>query len=273
MPLGTRTETKNVNSLRCVERAVRYEITRQAAVSPPGERVVQETRHWHEDTGITTSGRVKSDAEDYRYFPEPDLVPVAPDPAWVEELRGDAARAAGRAAPPAAGRLGLHRPRDAGRRQRRRRCELDRGDGRGRRDPGRRAQVVDRRAGPPGQRGRASSWPTLAVTPAQVAELAGARRRGPDQRQAWPARCSTACSPARATRSRWSPRAGSRSCPTTARSLAAVDAAIAANPDVAEKIRDGKVAAAGALIGAVMKDMRGQADAGRVRELVLERLT
>src|SRR4051794_19128576 len=66
VPLGTRTETKNVNSLRSVERAVRYEISRQAARLATGERVVQETRHWHEDSGITTSGREKADAEDYR---------------------------------------------------------------------------------------------------------------------------------------------------------------------------------------------------------------
>ena len=81
-PLGTRTETKNVNSLRSVERAVRYEITRHAAILAGGGSILQETRHWHEDTGVTTSGRAKSDADDYRYFPEPDLVPVAPDPAW-----------------------------------------------------------------------------------------------------------------------------------------------------------------------------------------------
>ena len=86
-PLGTRSETKNVNSLRSVERAVRYEISRQAARLAAGERVVQETRHWHEDTGVTTPGRSKEQAEDYRYFPEPDLVPIAPDAAWVEELR------------------------------------------------------------------------------------------------------------------------------------------------------------------------------------------
>src|SRR5947209_5264997 len=87
-PLGTRSETKNVNSLRSVERAVRYEISRQAALLSAGGRVVQETRHWHEDTGVTTSGRSKEQAEDYRYFPEPDLVPIAPDRAWVETLRG-----------------------------------------------------------------------------------------------------------------------------------------------------------------------------------------
>src|SRR4030095_16233864 len=85
--LGTRTETKNVNSLRSVERAVRYEMQRHAAVLASGRSILQETRHWHEDTGITTSGREKSDAEDYRYFPEPDLVPVAPSREWVESLR------------------------------------------------------------------------------------------------------------------------------------------------------------------------------------------
>src|SRR5580765_608937 len=83
-PLGTRTETKNVNSLRSVERAVRYEITRQAAVLTSGGSIVQETRHWQEDSGTTTSGRSKETAEDYRYFPEPDLVPVAPSADWVE---------------------------------------------------------------------------------------------------------------------------------------------------------------------------------------------
>jgi aspartyl-tRNA(Asn)/glutamyl-tRNA(Gln) amidotransferase subunit B len=88
VPFGTRSETKNVNSLRSVERAIRYEITRQAARLRAGQRIVQETRHWHEDTGATTSGRSKEEAEDYRYFPEPDLVPIAPDPAWVERLRG-----------------------------------------------------------------------------------------------------------------------------------------------------------------------------------------
>src|SRR5204863_4933120 len=83
---GTRTETKNVNSLRSVERAVRAEIIRQAGILDAGGRIVQETRHFHEDTGETTAGRSKETATDYRYFPEPDLVPLAPDPAWVLAL-------------------------------------------------------------------------------------------------------------------------------------------------------------------------------------------
>ncbi|HLK74479.1 MAG TPA: Asp-tRNA(Asn)/Glu-tRNA(Gln) amidotransferase subunit GatB, partial [Streptosporangiaceae bacterium] len=84
---GTRTETKNVNSLRSVERAVRFEIERQAGVLDAGGRVVQETRHFQEEGGTTTPGRSKEEAQDYRYFPEPDLVPIAPSREWVEELR------------------------------------------------------------------------------------------------------------------------------------------------------------------------------------------
>ena len=140
---GTRTETKNVNSLRSVERAVRYEITRHAAILDKGEPILQETRHWHEDTGVTTSGREKSDADDYRYFPEPDLVPVAPTRRDGRGAAGHAARAAGRAPQAAPVRLGLQRPRDARRHERRRR-RADRGDRRRRRHPGRGPQVVDR---------------------------------------------------------------------------------------------------------------------------------
>ena len=87
--LGTRTETKNVNSMRSVERAVRYEVERQAAVLDANGKVVQETRHFHESDGSTTSGRSKEEAEDYRYFPEPDLVPVAPSTETIEALRAD----------------------------------------------------------------------------------------------------------------------------------------------------------------------------------------
>ncbi|MEI7723325.1 MAG: Asp-tRNA(Asn)/Glu-tRNA(Gln) amidotransferase subunit GatB, partial [Actinomycetota bacterium] len=85
--LGTRSETKNVNSLRSVERAIRGEMIRHAELLNDGKKVKQETRHFQEDTGLTRSGRSKEQAEDYRYFPEPDLVPVAPAAAWIEELR------------------------------------------------------------------------------------------------------------------------------------------------------------------------------------------
>jgi aspartyl-tRNA(Asn)/glutamyl-tRNA(Gln) amidotransferase subunit B len=86
-PLGTRCEIKNVNSLRSLRRAIDYEAARQIDLLEGGERIRQETRHWDEAAGRTRPGRSKEDAEDYRYFPEPDLVPVEPDPAWVEALR------------------------------------------------------------------------------------------------------------------------------------------------------------------------------------------
>ena len=86
---GTRTETKNLNSFRSVERAIAYEIERQAEVLLDGGKVVQETRLWDADRGETRPMRGKEDAHDYRYFPEPDLMPLVIDDAWVERVRGE----------------------------------------------------------------------------------------------------------------------------------------------------------------------------------------
>jgi aspartyl-tRNA(Asn)/glutamyl-tRNA(Gln) amidotransferase subunit B len=85
--LGTRAEIKNLNSLRSLVRAIEHESARQVALIDAGERVVQETRHWNEDDGRTHSMRSKEEAHDYRYFPEPDLVPVAPSDALREHVR------------------------------------------------------------------------------------------------------------------------------------------------------------------------------------------
>jgi len=84
---GTRCEIKNLNSLRSLGRAIEYEARRQVELIGRGERVVQETRHWDEAAGRTRPGRNKEEAEDYRYFPEPDLVPLAPDDEWVARIR------------------------------------------------------------------------------------------------------------------------------------------------------------------------------------------
>jgi aspartyl-tRNA(Asn)/glutamyl-tRNA(Gln) amidotransferase subunit B len=84
---GTRTELKNMNSFRHVEKALEYEIKRQIAVVEEGEEVIQETRLWDVDQGITVSMRGKEEAHDYRYFPDPDLVPLKIDEKWVEEIR------------------------------------------------------------------------------------------------------------------------------------------------------------------------------------------
>ena len=267
--LGTRTETKNVNSLRSVERAVRFEVQRHAAVLSSGGSVLQETRHWHEDTGVTTSGREKSDAEDYRYFPEPDLVPVAPSREWVEELRATLPE------PP---------------RERRARLQADWGfsDLEMRDTVGAGAlELVEATiaAGAPPQAAR--KWwladlarrandtgidlASLGVTPTQVAQVQalvdGGSLNDKLARQVFDGLLAGEGTPAEIVAAR-----GLGIVSDDGALSAAVDNAIAANPDVADKIRDGKVAAAGALIGAVMKEMRGQADAGRVRELILEKL-
>ncbi len=83
---GTRCEVKNLNSLRSLARAIEYEAERQIALVTAGEKVVQETRHWDEEAGRTSTLRSKEEAYDYRYFPEPDLVPLAPDAAWVASV-------------------------------------------------------------------------------------------------------------------------------------------------------------------------------------------
>ena len=94
-PFGTRVEVKNMNSFRSVERAIAYEIERQAAALDAGEPLVQETRGWDEDRGETYRMRVKETSDDYRYFPEPDLPPLHLDAAWLAEIRAASARAAG----------------------------------------------------------------------------------------------------------------------------------------------------------------------------------
>ncbi len=86
-PLGTRCEIKNVNSVRSLGRAIEYEARRQIALIESGERVRQETRHWDENDGRTHTLRTKEDADDYRYFLEPDLVPLAPESAWIEAVK------------------------------------------------------------------------------------------------------------------------------------------------------------------------------------------
>ncbi|HEX8780256.1 MAG TPA: Asp-tRNA(Asn)/Glu-tRNA(Gln) amidotransferase subunit GatB [Nocardioides sp.] len=268
--LGTRTETKNVNSFRSVERAVRYEMSRHAAVLDAGEKVLQETRHWHEDTGVTTSGREKSDAEDYRYFPEPDLVPMAPDKDWVERLRASLPE------PPHERRSRLQEAWGF--------SDLEMRDTVGAGALGLVEQTIEAGASPAAARKwwlselarRANESETdiagLGVSPAEVARVQALVDEGRINdklaRQVFDGLVAGEGTPDEIVEAR-----GLAIVSDDGALSAAVDNAIAANPDAADKIRDGKVAAAGALIGDVMKQMRGQADAGRVRELILEKLT
>jgi aspartyl-tRNA(Asn)/glutamyl-tRNA(Gln) amidotransferase subunit B len=262
---GTRTETKNVNSLKSVEVAVQYEMRRQGAVLMSGGRITQETRHFHE-AGYTSPGRTKETAEDYRYFPEPDLEPVAPSRELVERLRQTI---------PELPWL------------RRKRIQQDWGiSDEVMRDLVNAGAVdlviatVDHGA----SSDHARAWwgnflvqkaneagvelDELTITPAQVAAVVALVNDGKLSNKL-----------ARQVVEGVLAGEGEPEHVMTARGLAlvrddsliqaAVDEALAANPNVAEKIRGGKVAAAGAIVGAVMKATKGQADAARVRELVL----
>ena len=265
--LGTRTETKNVNSLRSVERAVQYEMRRQAAVLLAGAEVVQETRHFQEADASTSPGRRKETAEDYRYFPEPDLTPVAPDAQWVEQLRATLPELPW---------------------QRRARIQADWGvsdeEMRDLRNAGALdlvAATVDAGAAPE----QARSWwvaylaqqantqgvalDALAITPVQLARVIALVAEGALNnklaRQVVDGVLAGEGQPDQVLAGRGLAVVSDDSALQTA-----VDDALAANPAVAEKIRGGKLAAAGAIVGAVMKATRGQADAGRVKELVLQ---
>jgi len=262
---GTRTETKNVNSLKSVEVAVRYEMQRQAAVLASGGRIIQETRHFHE-AGYTSAGRAKETAQDYRYFPEPDLEPVAPSRELVEQLRKTI---------PELPWLSRKRIQDEwGISDEVMRDLVNAGA----------IELVTATIKHGASSDQARAWwgnylmqkaneanvtlDELPITPAQVAAVVALVDDG---------KLSTKL--ARQVVEGVLAGEGEPEQVMTARGLAvvrddsvtqaAVDEALAANPDVAEKIRGGKVAAAGAIVGAVMKATRGQADAARVRELVL----
>ncbi|WP_040791483.1 Asp-tRNA(Asn)/Glu-tRNA(Gln) amidotransferase subunit GatB [Nocardia paucivorans] len=263
---GTRTETKNVNSLKSVEVAVRFEMRRQAAVLAAGGTVIQETRHFHETDGSTSPGRRKETAEDYRYFPEPDLEPVAPDAAWVEELRGTIPEYPWLRRARIQSEWGIS---DEVMRDLVNAGALDLI-----------IATVDAGA-PPAQ---ARSWwvayltekanergvelADLPITPAQVAEviaLVEAKTvNNKVAKQVVDLVLAGEGEPKQIVEAK-----GLGMVTDESALQAEVDKALAANPDIVDKIRGGKVQAAGKIVGDVMKATRGQADAARVRELVL----
>ena len=266
--LGTRTETKNVNSLRSVERAVRFEMTRQAAVLESGGEVTQETRHFDESSGTTSPGRKKETAEDYRYFPEPDLVPIAPSREWVEELR-------------------LTLPELPWERRARIQKDWNLTDEVLRDLVNANAlDVIIATVEAGAKPDEARSWwvsylaqqanskgievTDLAITPAQVARVIELVNAGTLTnklaREVVNGVLEGEGSPEDVIEKR-----GLKVVSDDSALEKAVDEALAAQPDIAQKIRDGKVQAAGAIVGAVMKATKGQADAARVREIVLQR--
>jgi aspartyl-tRNA(Asn)/glutamyl-tRNA(Gln) amidotransferase subunit B len=265
--LGTRTETKNVNSLRSVERAIRHEIQRQAAILAAGGTITQETRHWHEDTGTTAAGRPKSDADDYRYFPEPDLLPVQPSIEFIEQLRA-----------------ALPEKPNVRRRRLKQAWEFSDLEFQDVVNSGLLVELEETVAAGAAP-AKARKWWTgeiarianargvdasSLVSPEHVAELIVLVEAGTltDRlaRQVLEGVIAGEGTPSEVVDKR-----GLKVVSDDGPLIAAIDTALAAQPDVLAKIRDGKVQAAGAVIGAVMKAMHGQADAARVRELVLER--
>ena len=266
--LGTRSETKNVNSLRSVERAVTGEIIRHANRLESGEKIVQETRHFLEESGETRPGRSKEQAEDYRYFPEPDLVPVAPDAKWIEELRA----------------LLPEKPAD-----RRKRLQTAWAVPDKEMNAMINAELLDTveqtvllGADPT----KARSWwlgeisriandkavtPTDLMTVNDVAQIIELISKGEltDKlaRQVVEGVIAKEGSPSEVIAKR-----GLKVVSDDSQLMKAIEEAIAAAPDTAEKVRGGNIPAAGALIGAVMKLTGGQADAAKVRELLLKHL-
>lgn len=266
---GQRTETKNVNSLRSVARAVRAEMTRQAAVLDSGGVIVQETRHFHEDTGETTGGRIKEEAEDYRYFPEPDLAVVAPDPAWVNELKANSPELPSAKLERLGAEWGFEyeQMREIANAEA---VELVR-------------ETIELGVAPTDSRKwwmgelarRANESETdllaLGVSAKDVATVATAINNGELSdalgRQVFEGVIAGEGSADQVIKSR-----GLALVSDSGALQRVVDEAIAANADVAEKVKQGKVSAVGVIVGAVMKATQGKADAAAVRKLVMNSL-
>ncbi len=266
--LGTRSETKNVNSLRSVERAVTGEIIRQSDRLEQGERIIQETRHFLEESGQTRPGRSKEQAEDYRYFPEPDLVPVVPDSKWIEELKKTLPEK------PADRRKRLQSAWSVPDKEMAAMVNAELLD------------TVEQTVLLGADATKARSWwlgeisriandrnvfPTDLISVKDVAEIIALIAKGEltDKlaRQVLEGVISGEGSPVDVITKR-----GLKVVSDDSQLMKAIEDAIAASPDTAERVRGGNIPAAGALIGAVMKATGGQADAAKVRELLLKHL-
>ena len=266
--LGTRSETKNVNSLRSVERAVIGEVIRHGNRLEDGERIIQETRHFLEESGQTRPGRSKEQAEDYRYFPEPDLVPVVPDAKWIEELK----------------KTLPEKPAD-----RRKRLQTSWSVPDKEMAAMVNAELLDTveetvllGADPT----KARSWwlgeisriandrsvlATELISVKDVAQVIALITKGEltDKlaRQVVEGVIAGEGSPADVITKR-----GLKVVSDDSQLMKAIIDAVAAQAETAQRVREGNIPAAGALIGAVMKATGGQADAAKVRELLLKHL-
>ncbi|HEY8339872.1 MAG TPA: Asp-tRNA(Asn)/Glu-tRNA(Gln) amidotransferase subunit GatB, partial [Egibacteraceae bacterium] len=266
---GTRVEVKNMNSLRSLGRAIDYEIARQTELLASGQPVQQETRHWDEDAGTTSTLRAKEEVFDYRYFPDPDLVAVEPDRAWIDALR------AGLPELPAAARARLADahglPREV--------AALVVSSGL----TGVLDAAIDAGAAP----AEAAKWLTNEVlgwctahdvepsaVPLRGAELAELLALVGDgtlstklARQVLEEVLDSDKTPRQVVAER-----GLEQISDSDELAALVDTVIAENADAAQRVRDGNTKAIGALVGAVMRATGGKANPQLVNQLLSERL-
>ena len=267
--LGTRSETKNVNSLRSVERAIRGEMIRHAELLNQGLKVKQETRHFQEDTGLTRSGRSKEQAEDYRYFPDPDLVPVTPLATLIEELRATLPER------PSLRRKRLQEQWSVPDKEMQAMINADVLD------------IVEATTLLGADPTKARTWllgeisriandqsvavTELAITPADIAELIALVASG-ELTDKLARQVVEGVIAGEGTPSAVVAKRGIKVVNDDGELMAAIEKVCAEQAETAEKVRAGHLPAAGALIGAVMKETKGQADAARVRELLLGHL-
>ena len=268
-PLGTRSETKNVNTFRGLEKTVTYEIRRQAAILDEGGEVLQETRHWDEATQTTAGGRLKTDADDYRYFPDPDLVMLHITPEHIERIKAQMPEMP---------------------RERRNRLQSEWGIS----DDAMRdivnAGALDLiedtvKAGATAQGARKwwlgeiaraaneqeKSLEEMAITPADVAEVEKLIADGKlNDKLAKKTVLGVLAGEGRP--SEVVKKHGYEVVQDTGALEAEVDKALADNPDIVEKLKSGNMKPMGAIIGAVMKATRGQADAKAVSALVMKKI-
>jgi aspartyl-tRNA(Asn)/glutamyl-tRNA(Gln) amidotransferase subunit B len=268
---GTKVEIKNLNSVRSLERALRFEEERQRAALDGGEALVQETRHFDEESGRTHTLRSKEEAFDYRYFPEPDLPPLAPDPVWVERLRGDLPELPAAKRERYASALGL-KPEQA----------------RLLATSAPTARFFEEAVGLGADAPAVANWVTqdlaglvnkarieldeAKVTPRHVADLVRLVGDGTisptGAKQALEDSFETGDDVAAVVE-----RRGLRQVTDTAALEAWVDEAIADNPGPVEQYRGGKEGALNAILGQVMKRSGGSANPKIVRDLLLRRLS
>lgn len=268
-PLGTRSETKNVNSFRGIEKTIVYEIRRQAALLSDGGEVLQETRHWDEATQTTAGGRLKTDADDYRYFPDPDLVMLHITKEHIDRIAKDMPEM------PRERRNRLQGEWKFSDLEMRDVINADALD------------LIEDTVKAGATASGAKKWwlgelsreanakgvslEELPITPADVAEVEKLIASGKLNDKLAKKTVSGVLA-GEGTPDEVVKKHGYEVVQDTGALEAAVDQALADNPDIVEKLKSGNMKPMGAIIGAVMRATKGQADAKAVSGLVMKKL-